>query len=211
VSAHLFSVNVTAIVHASKAAGAFARTGIDKRPVTSARLTGSGVIGDQVIETTVHGGVDKAVYAYAIEDLHWWETHIGSTLTPGSFGENLSTVEIDLTESVIGERWQIGEAVLEVAQPRLPCRVFSEFWNRTSLIKEFTQAARPGAYLRVIEDGEVSAEDFIEVLSRPEHGLTLGEAFRARNGDRDLVPKVLDAAELPAAWHEWAQRTLSSK
>ena len=210
-SAHLFSVNVTAIVHASKGAGSFGRTGIDKRPVASVRMTPNGVIDDQVIETNVHGGADKAVYAYSIEDLRWWEMKIGSTLTPGSFGENLTTVEIDLTRSVIGERWQIGAALLEIAQPRIPCRVFADFWKRPSLIKEFTQAARPGAYLRVIESGDVSAEDLIEVVSTPKHGVTLGEAFRARNGQRELVPKVLEAAELPASWHDWAHRTLSAK
>lgn len=210
-SAHLLSVNITVIVHESEWAGSFGRTGIDKRPVASARLTSNGVIGDQVIETNVHGGVDKAVYAYSTEDLRWWEAKIGSTLTPGSFGENLTTAGIDLTEAVIGERWQIGPTLLEISQPRIPCRVFAGFWQRPSLIKEFTKAARPGAYLRVIEVGDVFANDLIDVVSRPKHGFTLGQAFRARNGERELVPRVLGAPELPGSWHEWAHRILNAK
>jgi MOSC domain-containing protein YiiM len=211
VNAHLVSVNVTAIVHEGDWTGSVGRTGIDKRPVPSLQLTAAGVLGDQVLDTKRHGGFDKAAYAYSIDDLRWWEKEIGSDLTPGSFGENLTTAGIDVTGAVIGERWQIGQALLEVSEPRIPCRVFAGFWKRPELVKEFTAAARPGAYLRVIESGSVSASDAIVIVSKPEHGFTIGQAFRAKTGERELVPKVLAAAELPAVWHEWAQRTLSSK
>jgi MOSC domain-containing protein YiiM len=210
VNARLTSINITAVIHESQWAGPVGRTGIDKRSVASAQLMPSGVVNDYVLETHVHGGIDKAVYAYSIEDLHWWEKEIGSALTPGSFGENLTTEGIDLTDVVIGERWKIGSTLLEVSQPRIPCRVFAEFWKRSSLIKEFTEAARPGAYLRVIEGGEVCAEDSITVVRSPEHGFTIGQAFKARNGDREFLPQVLTVPELPASWHEWAHRILSA-
>jgi MOSC domain-containing protein YiiM len=207
-NARLASVNITAVIHEGDWTGSVGRTGIDKRSVASVELTPTGVVGDHVLDTKVHGGVDKAVYSYAIEDLHWWEGQIGSSLTNGSFGENLTTQGIDLTEAIIGERWQIGSTLLEISQPRIPCRVFAGFWKRSGLIKEFTDAGRPGAYLRVINGGEVFAADSVAVVNRPAHGFTIGQAFKARNGDRELVSHVLDVPELPASWHEWAQRTL---
>lgn len=210
-SPHLISVNVTAIVHEGDWTSSVGRTGIDKRPVPSVQLTVTGVVGDHVLDTKAHGGVDKAAYAYAIDDLHWWEDRIGSVLVPGSFGENLTTAGIDLTQAVIGERWKIGQVLLEVSEPRIPCRVFAGFWKRPELVKEFTAAARPGAYLRVKESGSVWADDSITVVSKPEHGFTIGEAFRAKTGERELVPRVLDAAELPLSWHEWARRILDAR
>ncbi len=210
-SAHLLSVNLTAFIHEGDWTGSVGRTGIDKRPVMSLQLTQAGVVDDHVLDTKVHGGIHKAVYAYSIEDLHWWEEQIGSSLTPGSFGENLTTSGIDLTGAVIGEHWQIGQTLLEVSQPRIPCRVFAGFWKRPSLIKDFTEAVRPGAYLRVIAGGDVSANDLITVVRRPEHGFTIGQAFRARSGARELVPQVLDTAELPNSWHEWAHRVLDAE
>lgn len=208
--AHLASVNVTAVIHEGDWTGSVGRTGIDKRSVPTVQLTKTGVVGDHVLDTKVHGGIDKAVYAYSIEDLRWWESEIGLALMPGSFGENLTTEGIDITNAVIGQRWRVGEALLEVSQPRIPCRVFAGFWKRPTLIKEFTEAARPGAYLRVIEAGSVFANDPVTVVSTPEHGFTLGQAFRAKSGARELVPQVLGAKELPVSWHEWATRILSA-
>jgi MOSC domain-containing protein YiiM len=77
------------------------------------------------------------------------------------------------------------------------------------LVRRFTLAGRPGAYLRVVEEGELGAGDPVEVVHRPGHGLSLGEAFRARSGERSLVPKLLEAPELPADLHAWARRTLA--
>jgi MOSC domain-containing protein YiiM len=210
-SPRVTSVNITAVIHEGDWTGSAGRTGIDKRPVASAQLTSTGVVDDHVLETKVHGGADKAVYAYSIEDLHWWEQKIGSALTPGWFGENLTTADIDLTKAVIGERWRIGSTLLEVSQPRIPCQVFAGFWKRSELIKEFTDAVRPGAYIRVIEAGEVFAEDSISVVSKPDHGFTIGQAFKVRNGDREFLPQVLNVPQFPASWHEWTQRILSTR
>lgn len=209
-SAQLVSVNVTAIVHEGDWTGSVGRTGIDKRAVPQIQLMKTGVVGDQVLDTKVHGGIDKAVYAYAVEDLRWWESKIEADLIPGAFGENLTTEGMDLTNAVIGERWRIGEVLLEVSEPRIPCRVFAGFWKRPLLVKEFTQAARPGAYLRVIEEGTVVASYQIALEHRPTHGFTIGQAFRAKSGERELVSQVLDVAELPSSWHEWASRILGA-
>jgi MOSC domain-containing protein YiiM len=160
-----------------------------------------GVDGDTVCNGRLHGGVDQAVYAYGIEDARWWQEELGPalnhTLRAGSFGENLTTSGLDLTGAIIGERWQIGTAVLEVSVPRTPCRTFASFWKVPHLIRRFTAAARPGSYLRVLTPGLVRAGDVIEVVERPAHGLTVGETFRAMTGDRELAWKLLTAPQLP--------------
>src|SRR5918994_157148 len=114
---------------------------------------------------------------------------------PGRFGENLSTEGLDLTGAVIGERWSVGTAVLEVTSPRIPCMTFTGFWDVPDLIKRFTAHGASGAYLRVIRDGDVGAGDPVEVVSRPAHGVTIGETFRALTGESALLPRLLDAEQ----------------
>ncbi|MCW2541048.1 MAG: hypothetical protein JWN95_2773 [Frankiales bacterium] len=192
-----------------------ARTGIDKRPVAGpVALRRLGVLGDTICDTANHGGVDQAIYAYAAEDIEWWAAQLAGELRlelgPGSLGENLTTRGVDVTGSVIGERWRIGSAVLQVSVPRIPCSTFAAFWGVDRLVRRFTEAGRPGAYLRVLTEGEVAAGDRIEVLDRPTHGLTMGETFRALTGDRSLAPKLLTAPELPSEVHAAARRWLAA-
>lgn len=182
-------------------------TGIDKRPVAAAvRLAELGVEGDHVLDTRVHGGVDQAVYAYAHEDAEWWGASLGRVIEPGNAGENLTTVGIDLTECVIGERWSVGTALLEVSRPRIPCSVFAGFWDVPDLIKRFTARAHPGTYLRVLTPGTVQAGDPIEVVHRPDHGVTIGLTFRALTLEPELLPRLLDAPQLPQRLRDKATR-----
>jgi MOSC domain-containing protein YiiM len=179
-----------------------ATTGIDKRPAPGpVRLQRLGVVGDSVCDTKHHGGVDQAVYAYADEDRRWWQDELGGELSfalrPGSFGENLTTEGLDVTGAVVGEQWVIGSAVLEVCVPRLPCNTFAAFWNVDKLVKRFTAAGRPGAYLRVLSEGSVQQGDEISVRDRPAHGVTIAETFRALTGDRSLASRLLTAPQLP--------------
>ena len=116
--------------------GAEGRTGIDKRPTAErVALRDDQVVGDTIGNPRFHGGYDQAVYAYAREDAAWWAGEVGRELPPGRFGENLSTEGLDLTGAVIGERWTVGTAVLEVSSPRIPCNVFAGFWDVKRLIK----------------------------------------------------------------------------
>ncbi|MCW2522531.1 MAG: hypothetical protein JWO63_866 [Frankiales bacterium] len=188
-------------------------TGIDKRPTDQPVLLAElGVVGDTVCDRRHHGGPDQAAYAYDFADTSWWQRELGAELSfalqPGSFGENLTTSGLAVSEAVIGERWQIGGAVLEVSRPRIPCATFAAFWGVDHLVKRFTDAARPGAYLRVVTAGEVRAGQPIAVLSRPEHGLTVAETFQAMTGDRSLAAKLLSAPELPAQIQADARRWL---
>jgi MOSC domain-containing protein YiiM len=153
-------------------------------PVTARTL---GLDGDQVSNRRHHGGVDKAVYAFAREDLDHWGRELGADLRDGFFGENLTTVGIDVNEAELGERWRIGSAELEVAGIRTPCQTFSS-WLRVSgfdnrgWAKRFTAVGRPGPYLRVVTEGEIAAGDEIRVVHRPGHGVTVSATFRELMG-----------------------------
>lgn len=198
----LLSINITHEVLTGDWSGSVGSTGIDKRPVDRrVRLFDDHVDGDSVLDTTHHGGHDKAVYAYANEDAEFWKHRTTFPITYGSFGENLTTSGLDCTNAVIGEKWRIGEAVLQVVQPRFPCVVFAGYWDHPGLVKEFTAEARPGVYLAIVEEGTVGAGDEIDVFDRPSHGVTVGEVFRAKSGERDLIPHVL-RAQIPADLRE---------
>jgi MOSC domain-containing protein YiiM len=186
-------------------------TAIDKRAVEGRVVVRRlGVDGDRQMDVRDHGGPDKAVYAYAVEDARWWERELDRPLHAGAFGENLTTEGLDVTGAVIGERWRIGTAELQVVSPRIPCRTFAAFWDVPDLVKRFTAHGAPGAYLRVTREGEVGAGDRVEVVDRPAHGLTVGEVFRARSGERALVPRMLEADDLDDDLKAWARRILGA-
>lgn len=185
------------------------RSGIDKRPSAEPLAVrapgprkgglGSGVVGDSVCDSKHHGGDDQAVYAYGREDLDRWEGELGRELSNGMFGENLTTAGADLTACLIGERWSVGDdgLLLEVTSPRTPCQTFVKRLEIPGWIKTFTAAGLPGAYFRVIEPGTVRAGDGIEVVSRPDHAVTIGMVFRALMGERTLWPALAPADALP--------------
>src|SRR6201998_3929962 len=173
---------------------------------------GSGLVGDTIGNHKLHGGDDQAVYVYAREDLDAWEIQLQRKLTNGMFGENLTTSGIDVTQARIGERWCIGAdgLVLEVAAPRTPCRTFQAFLNLNHWIKTFTQAGKPGAYLRVISPGTVRTGDAITIDHRPDHDVTIGLVFRARMSEPELLPQLLVADALSAELKDYARRRISS-
>jgi MOSC domain-containing protein YiiM len=179
-------------------------TGIGKQP-TSAPVDvrapgpkttglGSGLVGDFIGDGKHHGGDDQAVYAFQREDLDEWERRLGRELSNGFFGENLTTVGLDITEARIGERWQVGpEVVLQVTAPRIPCATFRGWMGEKGWAKTFTAAGRPGAYLSVISSGTIRTGDPIEVLQRPDHDVSIGLVFRATTTERQLLPRLLAA------------------
>lgn len=179
-------------------------TGIDKRPVDGpvsvadpgpAGVGGSGLAGDAVADLRHHGGTDQAVYAYALEDLAHWSASLGRDLSPGSFGENLTTSGVDLTGTPIGSLWRVGTALLRVTVPRVPCGTFAHFLGERRWEKRFTAAARPGTYLSVAAPGTLRAGDAITVEHRPAHDVTVGLVFRAITLEQDLLPSLLPAGD----------------
>lgn len=177
--ARIVSVN-TGGEKAAAWAGMLGRTAIDKRPVASAvPVSVLGLAGDEQADKFDHGGPDQAVYAYAREDLDWWEARLGRELRDGMFGENITTAGLDLNGAVIGETWRFGRVVVQVTAPRIPCVVFRNWVDEKGWIKSFRESGRPGPYLRVRQPGMLRAGDPIERLSRPDGSVTVTEAMEA--------------------------------
>ncbi|GAA0909846.1 MOSC domain-containing protein [Virgisporangium aurantiacum] len=192
-------------------------TAIDRRPIDGPIYVrapgpkgtglGSGIVDDTVFDYAHHGGDDQAVYAYAREDLDAWELTLQRELTCGMFGENITTVGVDLTYAVIGQRWRVGEQViLEVSGPRKPCGTFAHWMNEDRWVKRFIAHGAPGAFLRVIEEGEIKPGDRVEVIHTPTHDVTIDLTFRALLVDPDLLSSLLEADALPESIKELARR-----
>ncbi len=188
--------------------GRTVRTGIWKLPAAG-RVDASeqGLDGDNVLDRRYHGGVDKAVYAYSLEDYAWWSAELGEELEPGRFGENLTTEGIDLIDARVGDRWRVGDALLEVSEPRIPCFKLGVRMGNLGFVKRFARALRLGAYLRVLEPGAVGAGDDIDLIERAEHDVTVTLVGRARLQDRGLAERLLAAPQLSDEWREWAERS----
>ena len=206
-NAHVHSVNV-GLPREIEHGGRLITTAIWKRP-TSGRsaVRGVNVVGDGQGDLKVHGGVDKAVYAYASEDYDWWQEELGRELTPGTFGENVTTRGIDLSAAVVGQRWTLPDLTLEVTQPRLPCFKLGIRMGDAGFPDLFKDAARFGAYFRIVAEGTIGPGDSIHVGSRPPHGLTItsiGENYPTP--DPGFVPTMLDVPQLPEGWRDWAKR-----
>ena len=186
--------------------GRAARSAIWKSPVTG-RIAARGVNldGDQQADRKAHGGPDKALYAYAVEDLRWWEREIGRALECGEFGENLTTEGLEVNGALVGERWAIGSAIFEVAEPRIPCWRLGVRMNDQMFPRRFTQAMRPGPYLRIVVEGDVGAGDEIRVIERPDHELTIRDVFRIYTRDRAEAARLLAVPRMSESWRKWAE------
>jgi MOSC domain-containing protein YiiM len=195
-------------------------TGIDKRPVDGPvavaapgpKGTGEvGLAGDRVYDIKNHGGPDQAVYAYAREDLDTWEAELGRPLGNGVFGENITTLDLDVNGALIGERWRVGAGVvLEVSCPRIPCGTFQGWLERDGWIRRFTEAALPGAYLRVIEPGDIRAADPVEIVHRPGLDVSVALVVSAMTREPELLPRLLAADALPLDVQEQVRRRTGS-
>jgi MOSC domain-containing protein YiiM len=202
--ARLVCVNVGRPAPVGLHRGRTVESAIGKAPVAGrVRVAGVNVEGDDQADRSVHGGPDKAIYAYAAEDTAWWEAQLGRELGPGVFGENLTVEGVDVSGAVIGERWRLGTVELEVCQPRFPCFKLGLRFGDPKMLKRFTQAERPGAYLRIVREGEIAAGDAIEVLDRPAHGITVAVVARAVMIDHALLAGAADAPALPGDLSEW--------
>ena len=202
--AKVVSVNVGPV--APFRAGRATRSAIVKRSVSGpVAVQGVNLEGDEQADRDHHGGPDQAVYAYARESYAWWERELGRALAPGLFGENLTTEGLDVDGAVIGERWAIGGAVLEVTRPRIPCLKLAKRMDDIGFVKRFAESRRPGAYLRIVAAGTLQAGDEVTVVRRPEHGVTIPIVNEALLFDDELAPRLLAAPELAAGVRSWAE------
>ena len=186
-----------------------ARSAIWKSPVAGrVAVRGVNLVGDDQADRRAHGGPDKAVYAYSVEDLGWWAQEIGRSLQYGELGENLTTEGIEVNGALVGERWAIGTTVLEIAEPRVPCWRLGVRMNDKLFPRRFTEALRPGAYLRILVEGDVGAGDEIQVVERPDHELTVRDVLRIYAFDRQAVGRLLVVPGMSESWRRWAEQYL---
>lgn len=178
-------------------------TGIFKEPVDGhIAVAGVNLAGDDQADRAVHGGPDRAVYAYASEDYDWWNGELGRDLPPGTFGENLTTRGIDVTGALVGERWRIGTVVLQVTTPRFPCYKLAMKMDDPKFVKRFGAALRLGTYTSIVTEGVLERGDAIEIVHRPAHGITIGEMSKIYLFERHRLRELL-VPELPDEWVQW--------
>jgi MOSC domain-containing protein YiiM len=209
--AHIVSVNVGG-VRTVEWHGRAVDTGIWKEPVVGrVALHGVNLDGDRQADLRVHGGPDKAVYAYAAEDYEWWSEQLGRPIGAGTFGENLTVEGVELTDAVIGTGWRVGSAVLEISQPRLPCFKLGLRMADAEFVERFEAAERFGAYLRIVEEGDVGAGDEIDVFrTRTDPGIVVRQlAVSHARADAGWFRRVLADPDVPESWKDWAERGLA--
>lgn len=167
------------------------RTAIDKRPVEGrVPVRALGLAGDHVCDTAHHGGLNQAVYAYAEHDARRWESELERTLPAGWFGENLRVEGLPLSDAVLGARLTVGDTLLEVSAPRVPCVTFQHWSGERQWVKRFTLRSDTGCYFRVLTEGTVGAGDEMRVVHVPEHGITVRDVFTGE--DPALLARLLE-------------------
>jgi MOSC domain-containing protein YiiM len=181
--------------------------GLGVRPVQVGRLN---LVGDRQSDLTVHGGADKAVYLYPSEHYAYWRQELERPiLACGAFGENL-TSESSLEDAVhIGDRLQIGTAVLSVTQPRLPCAKLAIAFSRPDMPKRFLRSGRTRFYLKVSQEGEATAGDPVTIISRDAHAITVADIvglYAIKGADRDLLRRASELPALPEPWRDYFRK-----
>lgn len=188
-------------------------TGIFKEPVAGrVAVRKHNLDGDRQADLSVHGGTEKAVYAYPSEHYDFWRGELpGVELPWGMFGENLTTEGLSEAEVNVGDHFRFGSSVLAVTQPRMPCFKLAAKFNRDDIIKRFLDSGRSGFYLAVIEEGEAGAGDAIERVHRDESGITIADTVSVYvNGtdDRDWLLRASQHESLAAGWRKHFQKRL---
>ena len=193
--------------------GEIVETGIYKAPVEGrVAVRRLNIDGDRQADLTVHGGWDKAIYAYPIEHYEYWQEQFPEMDLPwGMFGENLSIKGLFEDAVHIGDHFQVGTARLMVTQPRLPCYKLGIKFEREDIIKRFLVSGRTGFYFAVLEEGMVAAGDSISLLHRDEHDITIADLVRLYREDKynvELMRRVVAVDALPEEWREYFQERL---
>jgi MOSC domain-containing protein YiiM len=189
------------------------QTSILKTPVSGrVHVASDNIEGDQQSDLSVHGGREKAVYAYPAEHYDFWRRELpDAELAWGAFGENFTTQEMLEDDVWIGDRYRIGTTELVVTQPRMPCYKLAIRFGRTDMVKRFLQSRRSGFYFAVEREGDVGVGDVIERLARNERRLTVADVvklYAADSANQPLLESASDHPSLPAAWREYFRKRL---
>lgn len=209
---HLVSVNV-GLPREVDWLGRLVRTSIWKAPVEGrVRVNRLNLEGDRQSDLSVHGGAEKAVYAYPFEHYEYWSRELPAMdLASGAFGENFTTqglLEVDVN---IGDRLRVGSAEFLVTQPRMPCYKLGVRFGRDDMVKRFLRSGRTGFYLAVFCEGEVASGDSIEFTSRNEQGVTVADIVGLYTHDADnqsLLGRAVELPALPEGWRDYFRKRL---
>lgn len=183
-------------------------TGIFKDPIAGrVRARTLNLDGDRQADLTVHGGAQKAIYAYPVEHYDYWRSELPDMELPwGMFGENFTTAGLSERELCIGDRLRIGSTILMVTQPRMPCYKLAAKFERDDILKRFLRSGRTGFYFSVIEEGEVGAGDAIELLRKDAADITVADITRlyiSKGKDQDLLRRAAQVEALPLSWRDY--------
>lgn len=195
--------------------GALVSTAIFKEPVAGRVMVRRlNLDGDQQADLTVHGGAEKAVYAYPAEHYGYWRDELpGMALPRGVFGENLTVAGLSEDTVHIGDRFRIGGAELTVTQPRIPCFKLGIRFGRDDMLKRFLASERTGWYLSVQREGEIGPDDAVELVGQDEHGVTVRDIVRLYARDkqnRDLLRRAAAVPALAGGWRDFfAERLIA--
>ena len=160
-------------------------------------IGGEGLAGDRIVNRKHHGGPDQAVYIEGAIDLGWWAEQLGKPIPPGTFGENLTIEGLDNRSVAVGDRFAIGEVLLEITAARIPCATFALRMDDPHFVKRYTSAGRPGAYARVLAEGVLKAGDAVvhtpyerERITMPEMIRTFGQRLEGAERARYLAAPI---------------------
>ncbi|MGD9648560.1 MAG: MOSC domain-containing protein [Pirellulales bacterium] len=194
--------------------GQTVRTSIFKLPVPGkVAVRKLNLEGDAQADLTVHGGPDKAIYAYAMEHYRHWESRLERTLSPAAFGENLTTEGLFEDRVHIGDEFQVGTARLVATQCRLPCYKLGIRFADPGMVRLFLKSRRPGIYFAVVEEGEVGPGDAIELVRSDERRVTVSEMLAIvldRKTPADDLRRLLDVPALASVWREELESRLTN-
>lgn len=186
------------IMHARR----IVETGIYKKPVShTVSITRHGLAGDHIIDKTVHGGEDQAIYIYSDDDNHWWSEKLGRPVEPGTFGENLTISSFTTNGLKIGDRLKINEVILEITAPRVPCYKLAKKMDDSNFIKIFAAAVKPGAYARVIQAGNIGLGDEVVIQKTPEDYALVDEVFIQWHSSEKSIAFLKKALASPISCH----------
>jgi len=185
-------------------------TGINKQPRTGPVLIDKmGLVGDAVLDRRHHGGPDQAVYIYFQSDYDWWGDELGETPPPGRFGENLTIAGVEGSAVALGDRFRIGQVLLEITLHRTPCATFSRHMGDPAWVRRFHRARRPGAYARVLAQGTVEAGEPVAYIPFAGQRVTVGELMNF-DGERE-VPAAFMGRVLETPVHHKLRSEFSAR
>ena len=203
--AHVVSLNL-GLAQDVSVQGRTVRTGIFKAPVdTRTELGPTGFVGDQQADLRVHGGPYKAVYSYPLEHYPFWREQLQQSELPfGAFGENLTTTGLSEETVHIGDRFQVGSAVLQVSQPRMPCFKLNLRFGRSDMVKRFWQSGRSGIYFSVVQPGQIGPDDLLVKLADGPEDVTVADVLRLYSG-QEWNPELRNRALRSPLRGSWKQ------